>query len=170
MNIKEIKLTDGGAEKIFVINRFKATRSVYFVNKALGLILKGNPQVSGEEGNSLKQQINTLMQTGINVEGANQELPNGNILSMLFGLLKSALSNLSDAGQEWLLTELLSCVVFRNGVLTNQLTPESADDYISEFTNLYKLCWEVLKHNYGFLLPAGSPSTPTGSLATVAGI
>jgi hypothetical protein len=139
---KIVSMIDDGREVIFKIKQMPATKAERFTNRVLAL-LAGS--AAGIDVKGLQRQLKSEKQ-----EGGLQEIAN-------------LLTKLNYEKVEPLYNELIECVEHvpdsNNHNFTVPCTQESIDSIISDFRNLYKLRFEVLKLNYGFLTNA--PSVPS---------
>lgn len=136
---KTISMLDDGKEILFKIKQMPATKAERFTNRVLALLA----------GTAQGVDIQGLQDIGKGEQGGLQEVV-------------SLLSKLDYDKVEPLYNELIECVEHipdaGNHNFSVPCTQETIDSVISDFRNLYKLRFEVLKLNYSFLAPA--PNVP----------
>ena len=150
-----IKLLDENIEKTFILNKMGALKLVKFTHKLLSG-LDGFKNLETQEIANIKQAVETIMQSGREIDGAN---PNHNIsttdlLPTLLNVVRSIITGVNNELQDEILSDLINCVILQNGAIpiklsTNPMNAEYyVDNYISGIETIYKLCWAVLKLNY----------------------
>ena len=152
--MKMIKLMDNGIEKTFELHKFKALEHVKFNHKFLSA-LDGLDFLDVVTIANAKQLVANVMVTGEKIEGSNMSKLDGSLLHMLFNIVKHVLAGATDKKQDEIYEAIFSKIVFVNGgVIKNNMSIFSNDpnsdvnNIISDFTNVYKLCWEFIKYNY----------------------
>lgn len=121
-----ITLKDRDNELTIHIREMPATRTEAWINRAIFALASSGIEVP----------------KGADMRGA---------ISHLSNVGAAALNNLDYEKVRPLYDELLGCCsnVLSNGTMV-QLTPETADAVIEDFTTLYKVRLEVLKLHFGF--------------------
>lgn len=149
---KEVIIKDGGEDRKFRINKFTALHSYYFMNKLLGLVCKGNPELPDMTPETFKQSVHNLMGTGVRVENADvPNIVNNQLMAIFSSVIRSAFAQCSEADQEWILLRALAAVTYvRNSESVVPCTLDNIDIFAKNGITLHKVIWEVIKYNYDF--------------------
>lgn len=136
----EIKLVDGGKERLFKITQMSAYQQEAWIIKVVTILSANAKNVEGI----------SKMVTGEQKDQANA------ILGMIGGLKYEDIRPLYD--------ELLECVSYipdeTNKSFEQPLNAKNVDSIITDFKNLFKLRMEALKLNFSFFSEGESAQPP----------
>ena len=153
---EKLIIKDGNKNLIFTMRKMPAWQTFKYANQFLSFAC--------ESGKLPKETLSALFFAAVGLsngeidkEEVENLLKNG-IVDLSITFLIEMLSNLTSERQDQLIEPLISCLSFigysNDGQSTEsngeaiQLTLENMSNYISNFTNIYNLAFNVLKYHY----------------------
>ena len=139
----QLIIKDGASELKFEVTRLKPSEQFKLILKVIGLIAKGSTQ-----SKRVEQLLHNQLGTGVEIDGL-ETSQEANVMAQLFDAIKGAISTLTDADRDALITELLRNVhIVVTPELKYQASLDQLDKRCSSFVPIMKLLVEVAKINF----------------------
>ena len=154
MNEDKIILKDGSNDKNFIIKKMTAMQSFFFINKILAIISNAKIDLGNEYKEKCIQIIEnmTKIYKTEDVDKKNYKINESEILPIFFSVIKSALAETTEDKLNEVHNILLKQCFFVNGISVKNINIYNADEFIEDFSTIYKLIIESAKFNFGFFL------------------
>lgn len=146
----DIKIKEQNVLKHFVIKELPATEAMLLINK-LGSLLSQTDAITPEV---FMQFIYIKANSGIEIPGINQDalksMYEQDVMKLFGMVIQSALLGATDIKQKDIMSHILKCVTFMNGIIPIQLnniegSEYHIDNYVKKAATLYRLFLEVVK-------------------------
>ncbi len=156
MNETKIKIKDGAIEKTFSIKKFTALQSFLFINKIITIIASSKIDASEEDKNAIISVIKNITKvdntTEKNESDEVKHIDINQFLPTITTIIKGAIANTDEDTRNDVYNTLLSQVDYINGVSVKSLNLYNVDEFIDDFSSIFKLIFESIKHNFSFFL------------------
>ena len=148
LETKKITLSDNGVVKTFTISPLPALQALKLAREVMSLL--SDTQLI--KSVILKQMIHDVLDTGVKIEGFDQEAFNAMVqidnTEMIANLITSIINGLNDENLETLIRKSLANVIYHNGVAQSYATEAMDMEMIKDFTVIIALIKEVFVVNF----------------------
>ena len=151
---KRVTILDNGVSRDFGIKKFTVREYLYFVDDIVTILCRA--QVDGVSNEDTKGLVHGLFQTG---EDVNINIGDADILQTIVKLLTASYATADQITKFRIMNTLLMHADYYftyagSPVVEKQMSIDATHD-ITNFTTIYKICWEVAKYNFPFLAKVG---------------